>query len=178
MKSFIKVLWLVAGVVLTLAGVATFFKPLSTFVAASYIVGGAFIISGLLSIVGYFAGRGVMLGAGWVLAEGILSFIFGTIICFDEYSKGVIAVSVGILVGIWLIVSGINSLSRSFDMHHLQAKGWGWLTCWGLLCITAGVAALCKPIVATIGIVDTFVGIVMIIGGVATMSRCLTRDVE
>ena len=99
-------------------------------------------------------------------------------ICFSEYSKGFLAVTLGVLVGIWLLVSGINNLSRSFDMHRLGAKGWGWLTIWGILCIAAGVMVFCKPLIAAIGITEMVVGISLLIGGVATLFRCFTRDIE
>lgn len=178
MKVFIKVLWAIAGIALIIAGAATFFNPLAAFLTVSYIIGGALIVSGLVGIIGYFAGRNVMLGAGWVLAEGILSVIFGAMICFGEYSKGFLAITMGVLVGIWLLVSGINSLTRSFDMHKLRAKGWGWLTVWGILCIAAGVVVFCKPVVTAIGIADMVIGIALFIGGVATLFRCFTRDIE
>lgn len=178
MKVFIKVLWAIAGVSLILAGAATFFNPVAAYVAISYIIGGALFISGFLDIIAYFSSRKVMLGAGWVLAEGILSVVFGAMICFSEYSKGFLAVTLGVLVGIWLLVSGINNLSRSFDMHRLGAKGWGWLTIWGILCIAAGVIVFCKPLIAAIGITEMVVGISLLIGGVATLFRCFTRDIE
>lgn len=178
MKGFIKVLWAIAGVVLILAGAATFFNPLATFITLTYIIGGALIVAGLAGIIGYFAGRNVMLGAGWVLAEGILSIIFGAMICFGEYSKGFLAITMGVLVGIWLLVSGINDLARSFDMHKLKAKGWGWLTVWGIICIIAGVVVFCRPVVTAIGVADMVIGMAMLIGGVATLFRCFARDVE
>lgn len=178
MKVFIKVLWAIAGVLLVLAGVATFINPITALIAISYIIGGSLIISGLIGIIGYFSGRNVMLGAGWVLAEGIISVVFGAMICFGEYSKGFLAISMSVLVGVWLIVSGVNSLARSFDMHRLQAKGWGWLTFWGMICIAAGVIVFCNPIISAAGLASMVVGLPLIIGGVATLFRCFTRDIE
>lgn len=178
MKKFTKVLWAIAGIALLLGGAATFFNPIQTFVVTEYIIGGAFLLSGVLGIIAYFAGRNVMLGAGWVLADGILSIVFGGMICFGQYSKGFLAVTIGVLVGIWLIVTGINNLSRSFDMHRLRAKGWGWLTFWGILCIAAGVIVFCKPVVSAIGISNMLVGIAMFLGGITMLFRCFTRDIE
>ncbi|MCQ4023372.1 MULTISPECIES: HdeD family acid-resistance protein [unclassified Ruminococcus] len=178
MKVFIKVLWAIGGVLLLLAGLATFFNPLASIITVSYIIGGALLIAGLLNIIAYFASRKVMLGAGWVLADGILSIIFGAMICFGEYSKGFLTLTIGVLVGIWLLVSGINYLSRSFDMHRLHAKGWGWLTVWGILCIIAGVIVFCNPIITAINIADIVVGLSLIVGGIAMLFRCFTRDIE
>ena len=178
MKVFIKVLCAIAGILLLLAGAATFFNPLASFVTISYIIGGALFVSGFLSIIAYFASRKVMLGAGWVLADGILSVVFGAMICFGEYSKGFLSLTIGVIVGIWLLVSGINTLSRSFDMHRLGAKGWGWLTLWGILCIAAGVVVFCNPIISAIRITDMVVGLSLLVGGVSTLFRCFTRDIE
>ncbi len=178
MKVFVKVLWIIAAVALILAGASTFFNPLSAFVTVSYIIGGVLVLSGIIGIIAYFVGRNVMLGAGWVLADGILSAIFGAMIIFGEYSKGFLAVSIGIMVGMWLLISGVNTLTRSFDMHKLGARGWLWLTLWGLICIAAGVTVFCTPVISAVGISGMTLGLSLIVGGVAMLFRCLTRDIE
>lgn len=178
MKVFVKVLWIIAAVALILAGASTFFNPLSAFLTVSYIVGGALVLSGIIGIITYFVGRNVMLGAGWVLADGILSTIFGAMIIFGEYSKDFLAVAIGVMVGMWLLISGVNTLARSFDMHKLGAKGWLWQTLWGLICIAAGVAVFCRPVISAVGIAGMTLGLSLIIGGVAMLFRCLTRDIE
>ncbi len=179
MKVFVKVLWAIAGVVLILGGVSAFFNPVSAFIAWEYILGASFVISGLAGMIAYFAGRNVMFGAGWVLADGILSFIFGAMIIFGKYSEGFLAITVSVLVGVWLIISGVNSLSRSFDMHRLGAGGWGWLTFWGIICILAGILVFCNPLTTAVGLVASMlIGLPLIIGGVAMIFRCLTTDIE
>ena len=183
MKVFVKVLWAIAGVVLILGGVSAFFNPVSAFIAWEYILGASFVISGLAGMIAYFAGRNVMFGAGWVLADGILSFIFGAMIIFGTYNRGFFLVAmsefISILVGVWLIISGVNSLSRSFDLHRLNASGWGWLTFWGIICILAGILAFCNPLTTAVGLVASMlIGLPLIIGGVAMLFRCFTTDIE
>ena len=179
MKVFVKVMWVIAGIALIIGGVSAFFNPISAFLMWEYILGGAFVVSGLAGILAYFASRNVMLGAGWVLADGILSIIFGGMIIFGKYSEGFLAITVSAIVGIWLIISGVNNLSRSFDMHRLGAKGWGWLTFWGLICIIGGVLVFCNPLVSAVGIVSgLLIGLPLIVGGVAMLFRCLTTDIE
>ena len=93
MKVFVKVMWVIAGIALIIGGVSAFFNPISAFLMWEYILGGAFVVSGLAGILAYFAGRNVMLGAGWVLADGILSIIFGGMIIFGKYSEGFLAIT-------------------------------------------------------------------------------------
>ncbi len=53
MKTFLKVLWVIAGIVLILGGCAAFFNPFKAFVVTEVILGAALIISGIVSIIAY-----------------------------------------------------------------------------------------------------------------------------
>lgn len=178
MKTFLKVLWVIAGIVLILGGCAAFFKPFKAFVVTEVILGAALIISGIVSIIAYIRTQKHMLGAGWILAEGILSLILGLLICFSKYSNGLFAITVSTFLGLWLLFSGVSQMIRSFDLHKLGAHGWGWITAWGIICIIGGVAVFCNPVITAVGTASFLSGIVLILGGIAALARCLTRDIE
>lgn len=178
MKTFLKVLWVISGIVLILGGCVAFFNPFKAFVVTEVIFGAALIISGILSIIAYIRTQKYMLGAGWVLADGILSLILGLLICFSNYSDGLFAITVSTFLGLWLLFSGISQTIRSCDLHKLGAHGWGWLTAWGIICIFGGVAVFCNPVITAVGTTSFLSGIILILGGVAALTRCLTRDIE
>lgn len=178
MKVLTKVLWAIAGIALILAGCMAFFNPLAAFLVFEYICGGALILSGVLSIIAYIATNKVMLGAGWVLADGIISLLLGLLICFSRYNDQIFSITISMALGLWLMFSGVSETSRSFDLKKLGAKGWGWLTAWGIICIICAVSIFCTPITSAIGITSFIEGIALILGGIAVMSRCLTRDIE
>ena len=178
MKTFLKVLWVIAGIVLILGGCAAFFNPFKAFVVTEVILGAALIISGIVSIIAYIRTQKHMLGAGWILAEGILSLILGLLICCSKYSNGLFAITVSTFLGLWLLFSGVSQMIRSFDLHKLGAHGWGWITAWGIICIIGGVAVFCNPVITAVGTASFLSGIVLILGGIAALARCLTRDIE
>lgn len=186
MKTFVKVLWVIAGVILIGSGLTSFFNPLSGITTFEVICGFALAASGVMSIVAYCASSKVMLGAGWVLAEGILSLILGGIILVAGFSDGIIATEitgvlamfVGWLLAFWLLFSGVTHITRSVDLHKLRAKGWGWGLVWGILSIICALAVFCKPVITALGTMSVVLGIVLIIGGVSILSRCFTRDIE
>lgn len=178
MKTFLKVLWVIAGIVLILGGCAAFFNPLKAFVLTEVIFGAALMISGVVSIIAYIRTHKVIMGAGWILADGILTLILGALICFSHYSNGLFAITISAFLGLWLLFTGISQTTRSFDLHKLGAHGWGWLTAWGVICIIGGVAVFCNPVITAVGTTSFISGIVLILGGVAAFSRCLARDIE
>lgn len=178
MNKFLKVLWVIMGVLIIVGGVAFFFNPLSAFVITEVIVGSILMCVGVISIIAYATTQKVMLGAGWVLAEGILSLLIGFLICFSGKSEAIFAITISMALGLWLLFSGISQISRSMDLHKLGAKGWGWITAWGIICVLAALSFFCTPIASAIGTVGYLSGFVMIIGGIGVITRCLARDIE
>ena len=178
MNTFVKVLWVIAGIVLILGGCAAFFNPLSAYVVTEVIFGAALIISGIVSIIAYARTSKVMMGAGWVLADGILSLILGALICFSRYNEGLFAITISTFLGLWLLFSGSSETIRSFDLHKLGAKGWGWLTAWGIICILGGIAVFCNPVITAVGTTSFLSGFILIAGGIAAITRCFTKDIE
>lgn len=186
MKTFIKVLWIIAGVVLIVGGIAAFFNPLAGITTFEAICGFALAVSGIMSIIAYCASSKVMLGAGWILAEGILSLILGGVILVASFSNGIIATEitgmlakfVGWLLAFWLLFSGITHITRSVDLHKLSAKGWGWGLIWGILCIVCALGVFCQPVITALGTMSFVLGIILIVGGVSILARCFTRDIE
>lgn len=178
MSAFTKVLWIIAGAGLILAGCMAFYNPFVAFLVFEYVCGGALILSGVLGIVAYIATNKIMLGAGWVLADALLSLILGIMICFGKYNDQIFSLTISVAIGLWLMFSGISQTTRSFDLKKLGASGWGFMTAWGIICILCSICVFCTPLTSAIGITSFVTGISLILGGISVISRCLTRDIE
>lgn len=188
MKTFIKVLWVIAGVALMIGGCFAILEPLKAMNVFEIACGISFIVSGVSGIVAYIASHRVLFGAGWVLAEGILSTLLGCLLLLSKLGGGIIAgeyasgtvfsVFVGTIIGLWLMFFGVNALTRSFDLHALGAKGWGWSTLWGIICILVAVGVFSSPIVSAVTTVSFLMGVSLMIGGVGMIARCFSRDIE
>lgn len=188
MKKFVKVLWIIAGAALIVSGCFAFVSPQKAMVAFEIICGVALLVSGISSIVAYAATKKIMLGAGWVLADGILSAALGSIIVLSQISGGIIAdqyvttavfsVFIAILIAMWLLFFGVNSLMRSFELHRFGARGWGFSTFWGIICIICAVSVFCRPVVSGMSAISFLLGSALIVGGIGMLLRCFSRDIE
>lgn len=186
MKKFVKVLWIIEGVALIIGGCCAFFNPMAGFMTFQGICAISLLISGISSILAYIASHRVLLGAGWILSEGIITTILGALLLTALFYDGIIAkeimasfaVVLSVILALWLAFYGVTHLTRSFDLHKLGASGWGWGTIWGIICIVCAIAVFCKPVVSAIGTTSFIMGLILIIGGISSISRCLTRDIE
>lgn len=188
MKTFIKVLWVIAGAALILGGCFAFASPLASLHIFQVICGSVLLVTGIISIIAYCASHRIMLGAGWILAEGIMSALMGGLILVAKFTGGIIhseyvssavfSIFFAMIIAFWLMFSGVNQLTRSFDLHKLGARGWGWGTIWGIICILGAIAVFCSPIVAAVGTITFLLGFALIVGGISVLSRCFSRDIE
>src|SRR5574344_743952 len=183
MKIFLKIMWALGGIILILCGCSAFFNPMAGMVAFQTIIGAGLIISGILSIIGYAATQKILMGAGWILADGIMSLIFGGLIIFAmTYSDmltaeftAVVSVFIAVIIGVWLITTGVGQITRAVDLHKHNEKGWGWGIFFGIVSLLCAGAMFCKPVVMAMGTLSVFMGIILIVGGVSLVSRCFAR---
>ena len=72
-KTLSRVLWIIAGVLLIVAGVYCFVSPDAALSGLSLILGLAMLFSGIVDIVIFASSRRFMLGSGWFLPDGIFT---------------------------------------------------------------------------------------------------------
>ena len=74
-KTLSRVLWIIAGVLLIVAGVYCFVSPDAALSGLSLILGLAMLFSGIVDIVIFASSRRFMLGSGWFLLDGIFTVL-------------------------------------------------------------------------------------------------------
>ncbi len=178
MSKVLKVLWVICGALVILGGISFIYNPLAGFLITEYIIGGALILVGIISIFAYIKAHKEMFGAGWILAEGLISLVLGSLICFSGIGDLLFSFTIAMALGIWLMFSGVSQISRSMELHKLGAKGWGWPMFFGIVCLIAAVSFFFNPVSSAIGTVNFLLSVVMIIAGVSLISRCFVKDIE
>ncbi len=171
-RTISRVLWIIAGVLLILAGICCLCNPDVGLLTLSLYIGVAMLISGIIDIAIFAKWNGQMLGAGWFLADGILTVLLSLFLLFNQAFT---MLSLPFIFGMWLLFSGINQFVNSFELETLGIKGWGWMTALGVLLAVVGFFSLFDPI-ANLFALGILVGILLICEGVAAIVRaCLSH---
>ncbi|MDL2225254.1 DUF308 domain-containing protein [Eubacteriales bacterium OttesenSCG-928-M02] len=168
-NTLLKVLWIISGILLIIAGVFCFVSPGAALVTISVYVGIALLITGIIDIFIYFKGKDVLLGAGWVLFEGITGVILALLLLFNSE---VMALVLPYVFGFWVLWGGTSRVISSLDMRALGVPGWGWITAYGILGILVGFLSFFRPITAAIAI-GALLGFFLVYQGIVTISGAL-----
>lgn len=168
MKTFLRILWLVSGIALILAGIYALFNPTQTILSMATLLGVVTLLSGIFSIAAYFTQMGQIAGAGWILADGVLDVLLGILLLFYPISAFVATIFLALL-SLWIIAKGItaifnSTLARQFD------KFWYLLLIVGIALVVFGVLTLFKPVVAAVTL-SLLIGIFLISGGIEIVTR-------
>lgn len=171
-RTISRVLWIVAGVLLIIAGVYCLCNPDVGLLALSLYIGIVMLISGIIDIVIFAKWNGKILGAGWFLADGILTVLLALFLLFNQAFT---MLSLPFIFGMWLLFSGINHFVNSFELQTLGVKGWGWLTVLGIILSVVGFFSLFDPI-ANLFAISILVVILLICEGISAIARaCFSR---
>lgn len=166
-RTLSKVLWIVAGALLIIAGIICLCNPGTALVSMCLFMGILMLFSGIVDIVIFAKGNQQIAGAGWFLADGILSFILGLMLLFNQTFA---LVTLPFIFGMWLLFSGINSFANSFELKRLGIRGWGWFTALGVILIVIGFFSFFDP-VADLFALSVLVGILLIAQGFSIIVR-------
>ena len=83
-KTLSRVLWIIAGVLLIVAGVYCFVSPDAALSGLSLILGLAMLFSGIVDIVIFASSRRFMLGSGWFLLDGIFTVLLAIFLLCNQ----------------------------------------------------------------------------------------------
>lgn len=171
-RTVSRILWIIAGVLLLIAGIYCLCNPDVGLLTLSLYLGVVMLISGIVDIIIFAKWNGHMFGAGWFLADGILTVLLALFLLFNQSFT---MLSLPFIFGMWLMFSGINQFVNSFELQTLGVKGWGWLTALGVVLAVIGFFSLFDPI-ANLFALSLLVGILLICEGIATIVRaCLSH---
>ncbi len=146
---FLRILWVVSGVLLVAAGIFSFLYPVNTLWFLAFLMGWVMLVSGIMDVVTYIGVGGALPGSGWILADGILTIILSFFVLGNQAFT---AVSLPFIFGIWIIFSGITRLVNAMEFQRVGAQGWGWMIVHGILDILFGILCFLEPLAGSIAI--------------------------
>ena len=152
---FLRVLWIVSGVLLIAAGVLSMWNPQAVARFFTVLFGVVLLLSGLLDIAAFLKCRHAVVGAGWILTDGLLTVLMA-------------GLAIPVIFCMWILFSGISSVVRSLDLKLFGVRGWGWFLLLGILQMALGVLLFIQPVVATFA-VGILIGSVLVFQGLAAI---------
>ena len=162
-----RVLWVIAGVLLVMAGIVCLRNPGAALTSMTMILGVAMLFSGIVDIVIFATAHNYMAGSGWFLLDGILTVLLSLFVLGNGWFT---ALTLPFIFGMWLIFSGITKFVNSFDLQRLGVRGWGWFTAIGVLLACAGFFSFLSPIASLVAM-TTVVGMFLILRGIVSIMR-------
>lgn len=171
-QTISRVLWILAGVLLIIAGVICLVNPGAAWTTLSLYLGISMLISGVIDIVVFARGSRYMVGSGWFLLDGILTVLLSLFLLFHQAFT---MLTLPFIFGMWLLCSGVSKFVNSFELKRLGVPGWGWFTSLGILLAVVGFFSFWDP-VSQLFALSFLVGILLIFQGVSSILRaCFTR---
>lgn len=133
---------MVVSMVFVLFGLLLIVKPLEMMSVISILLGAMFIIIGCLKIVDYFTSKDK---EDYLLTLALISVIFGVIVLF---CSDVISGIFRIILGIWIIASGIRNFQTSLVWKDVKSGLWTLTVVFAMLMIIAGIVVLVSDTLA------------------------------
>ncbi len=143
---------MVVSMVFVLFGLLLVAKPIEMMAVISILLGAIFIIIGFLKLVDYFTSKDK---EDYLLTIALISVIFGVIVLF---CSDVIAGVFRIILGIWIIASGIKNFQTSLVWKDFKSGLWTLTVVFAMLMIIAGIIILVSDTLAL-----QIVGIIILI---------------
>lgn len=171
-RKAVKNWWLVLllGIAIFIVGVFVFRYPGVSYLAMAVTFGVLMLMAGVVNIVLAASTDSLAIGRGWLLAGGIIEVILGLILTFNP---AVSVVTLPLFLGFWLMFRSFAMVGFGSDMRAARVSGAGWTIVLGVLLLICSIIIIAQPILYGIAAVVIWVGISMLIAGVATVAFSL-----
>ncbi len=151
------------GIVAVIFGVVILLYPISSVYVLVLLFGAFMFVDGILNIVTALRFAHPDTGRWWAtLLQGVVGVVIGLITFF---LPGLTAVTLGFLVGIWAIATGVLEIVAAFRLRR-DVPGEIFLFIAGLLSFAVGLWLVVRPVVALVALVY-LLAIYAIVGGIA-----------
>ncbi len=150
MEDFLKKTgWtsIITSVVTAIIGIVIIGNPMVTMKIVAYVLGSLFIAFGVIKLINYFVAKGAYDFYNYEMIYGILAIIIGIVTI--AYSN-TIATIFRIIIGVWILYSGIMRFGLVLKLKTLEIKEWKYALMIAILILICGVYVLVKA--ETIGI--------------------------
>jgi len=142
--------FVVKGLLLIIAGIAIFSRPLEGYVGLSVLFSLVILGAGFSQIFFASANRDVLPGWGWTLASGILDVIIGIyLLTFPLVTMATLP----FILGFWLIFRSFYLVGMAFDLKTVGVADWGWLLFGGIVSTILGFFVLYYPGAGAVSII-------------------------
>ena len=168
MKTCLRILWLISGILLIACGVYVLLNPAQTLIGIASLIGLAALFSGAFSLATYFTQKDELFGSKGILLDGILDVILGVLLIIYPISSLIANIFLG-LMSLWVISKGAMAvyhavLAKKFERH------WYVLLIIGILLVLFGILALIKPIITVVAI-SVILGVFLISDGIEILGH-------
>lgn len=168
MKTCLRILWLISGILLIACGVYVVLNPAQTLIGIASLIGLAALFSGAFSLATYFTQKDELFGSKGILLDGILDVILGILLIIYPTSSLIANIFLG-LMSLWVISKGAMAvyhavLAKEFERH------WYVLLIIGILLVLFGILALIKPIITMVAI-SVILGVFLISDGIEILGH-------
>ena len=168
MKTCLRILWLISGILLIACGVYVLLNPAQTLIGIASLIGLATLFSGAFSLATYFTQKDELFGSKGILLDGILDVILGILLIIYPTSSLIANIFLG-LMSLWVISKGAMAvyhavLAKEFERH------WYVLLIIGILLVLFGILALIKPIITMVAI-SVILGVFLISDGIEILGH-------
>lgn len=154
---------IVLGVLLIACGVACFIVPDTGYKILSYSIGAIIFLIGVMEMIGFYRYWLGLLGGSWILADAILTIIFGILLLLNETAVEVI---LPYFAGFYIVTMGFVRFIGSFDLMSLRIPNWWGEMLLGLLDIILGITFCFLPGSGALTIV-VCMGILLVVSGIS-----------
>ena len=173
-----RLLPMVIGILLILAGVYGLFFPVETSAVIPYIIGIALTITGIGKIFRWTDEKRFYGSSRWSLAGAVISMLFGLMLAISPALQLSMGTSVIVLIACWVMAMGLIRILHAFRLRKMNdydlfgrpiRSSWYMAFIPGLLMLLIGVMNIVHPEIG-LGMIGALIGVIMIFSGSTLLS--------
>lgn len=149
MKTAMKWLGVILGVLMIILGVYGVFHPVRFFASLGWMIGLAVMFAGFDGLGTWLAMHKTKAASVWDLLLAILSIVFGVMLLFNVWMRIMTDEMLLVLFSVWIAMYGVM---RIFNAVKQKPKLWGLLVVLGVALIILALVSLAHPLITALSI--------------------------
>lgn len=159
-----RILTVISGVLLSVAGAFTFAFLNSSFAGLAFVLGMVMLLSGLCALAAYVLSLRKAPLPETVLVEGVVTLLFG----FAVLNNEVIEAMIGMFFGTWLTIAGATRISQSLSVSRYRPRDWSKILPLGMAATIQGVLMMMPTLTSPVNPLF-LVGMAFIVNGLSQL---------
>lgn len=168
MKGFLEAVrsnMLMQAIVFIIAGVLVMAWPGITTTTIVYLLGAVFALSGIASLIGYSRRASQSYKSPAVLTSGVFMCVLALVVFIFPQA---VASLISLILGIVLVLCGVVSAVRAFDMRSFGGSSWIVALVIGAMVAVGGIVIIANPFETTLMFIYVL-GALMVLNGVGDL---------